>query len=198
MFFDSDFMKLYEELEEINNTELEEGKNKQKSSKHDTAGDGAKVKAQIQKLFDSFDLVPVHTVLDGVIAGESPAGYQVMVPQRLGREFRKLAKEKQVVLADAMNALIRGIVIDRGRLAITSLKNEKMNCVGDRFQIEVKYWLIVDTQYRSIGFPADIKGNKYFFLASFFEHKKGELTEPERKSGYALYDALMPKIKELK
>jgi hypothetical protein len=191
-------MKLYEELEEINNTELEEGKNKQKGSKQDSTEDNVKLKAQIQKIFDSFDLIPVHAALSDVTHEKSPAGFQVMVPQRVGREFQKLPKDKQEKLADALNSLIGGIVIERGKLAITGLKNEKMNCVGDRFQIEIKYGLIVDTQYRSIGFPDDIKGNKYFFIASFFEHKKGELTEPERKSGFALYDALIPKLRELK
>lgn len=203
MIFKTDFMKLYEELSDINteilevdredlntNDELEEGKkNKQAAVQEDPNVQTVKnILAQNQ-------LIPISDWVGG--SKVSDTGWTVLVPANKITTFEKETVALDVLISRELVSMTDGIDI-YGRPA-----RAKGNILsnGKRYIAELDFGTYAQrNQWRGLGFTVSYKNYKYFILGYIFTKKRQKIDadDSEVRAVNRLYDSVVPAFKNLK
>lgn len=169
MFFDSDFIKLYEELSDIN---LEE----------------AVGKTLEQAVKENCD--PISMVIPNI--PDEVSGYKLYVGKRFKRDYKDFKKSHQDIikkidekLGAALCGMTRGIPdASTATVAISGPKTFKELKIG-RFKNK--------QEARTIYFIEEDKVAKqnFFILGSFFIHSDTKLTQGEKESAAGTYKNIL-------
>ncbi len=188
MIFETEFMKLYEELNDI----IEEGKkNKQSQQKVQEDSDAAQVKA----ILAQNQLIPLADWAGGSL--QSDTGWTVLVPANKLTTFEKETEALDVLIDRELSTMTRGIDL-YGRPA--RAKGNILNN-GKRAIAELDFGTYTQrNQWRGLGFTVSYKNYKYFILGYVFTKKRQKINadDSEVRAVNRLYDSVVPAFKNLK
>ena len=189
MFFNSDFMRLYEELSLINEAKNKNKSNQQKVSQKD-------ISKEVQQILKVNQLITISEAF-GVAKSTSDTGWTFLVPANKISDFKKqvvafdfLVENKLKYLADSVS------VSGWPRFASGNLKN-----TSNRSIVELDFGTYKDrNQLRGLGFTISCNNHKYFIIGNLFTKKDQKINSDdlEVKAVSRLYDLVVPQFNTLK
>jgi hypothetical protein len=184
MLFETAFMKLYEELSQLN-----EAKNKQKS--HPQAPISAQL---VQDILDQNQLIPISQWCG--VNSISATGWTVLVPANKLSTFEKETQALDVLISRDLSTLAAGInIYGQPHKARGNILNN-----GKRSILEIDFGTYAQrNQWRGLGFTVSYKNYKYFILGYVFTKKRQKINadDSEVKSVNKLYDSVTSAFKNL-
>jgi phage-related protein len=188
MIFDSDFMRLYEELSLLNEAKNKKGASRPKSNQKDLSLD-------VQKVLAANQLISI-TEAFGIKKSTSDTGWTFLVPANKISDFRKQTVEFDTLLENKIKSIAEQVTsTGRPRYAKEPIQNN-----GGRTIIELDFGTHKDrNQWRGLGFTVSCGEYKYFIIGHIFTKKRQKINadDLEVKAANRIYDAVLPEFKKL-
>lgn len=174
MSFETDFMKLYEELGQLNETKNKNFQNK------DNAASNALIKAIQENCTRISELIPGLP--------DKVDDYEILVSNKFKRDYKDFKKKHKDVI---------GKINEKLNAALSGMSNGVPDAPVDQIALgtpktfyELKIGRFRDKQEaRAVYFTEEVKAvqRKFFILGSFFIHADSKLTQDEKESAVGTY-----------
>lgn len=195
----SNFLDIYDELslvfEELIN--IEEGKNKNKSSKGNNQASEAddKKRARVEEILRQNGLVPINTVLP-VPYSVSPSGWTFMIAENRAEGLDDALHNAKMFYEKKLRPFMDLIQVNgqmKDRFEIKKIKNN-MQPIW-----ELDFGATANNQYRGLGFMITNFGCKYYVISDIFMKKYQAIDSGDSnvKQANTLYTNVMRKIERL-
>lgn len=193
MFFDSDFMRLYEALERLNEKIIEEDKKEKKNKQ-------VSVQEDLVKLMDSFltsiDLVRISNITMKC-SDFSSAGAAVWVPSNRVIDYTDSIPYFDVLATKRLPKFVE--TLPSGEWPIKMWAPNVIQNNDGRFIIEIDLGELNRKQWRGLGFRFRVNDKPYFVFGDIFykgyQKINGKNDGHVQQANY-YYDLIMKKLKE--